>query len=210
MKVMLSAFGLLFTSIILAQEPSSCRPTLNSCEIEGNRVSFLLDNGWVASSEVPLFQIYKLDALSRFEGAKVCFETFPQIDSILMRLENPAHPNYPKITFPISLRREDYQNLPTVVEMSVVNWLITWSGSITLSDGSQWRILKELPCMLADRYWSVGDRIIASEKISDRNTFSLVNLDVSGEHWIDYYRGPGGGEVWFSLRDPRTIEVCKK
>lgn len=173
---------------------------------DGKRVCFVLDNEWVLIGKVLFYEENKLYALDNLIGTGAHITAHPQMSALEITFENPDKKHHPKISFPVTISKETYSILPTVMELGKKNHYFIFSrGIVVLSDGSRWSIKNDVERELVDSYWSQGDRVIATKQI-DTEDYVLVNLDVSGRFWVDYNKAQG--EVWFSMRDPRHVEVC--
>lgn len=177
---------------------------------EGKTVYFILDDGLELNWKIPYFEEHKLFNLPNLEGTRALITAHPQVPSFEILFENPDNKGHFKISYPVTVSEDAAQNLLTVTSVEECPYL-TWFYSVkvdlhvNLSDGSQWEIKDLTQRDLVQSHWSAGDRVIVTKNYTKKNTFSIVNLDVSGEYWVDYFKGYG--ELWFSMRDPRSAEA---
>lgn len=176
---------------------------------EGKKLAFILDNDWVFECHIGALETSKLYALERLTNRRVRIGTNPQSPALELTFENPSKPGSDKTSFQVSITRDTYDTLMTVRDVNVTNGLFNGvlfsSGYITLSDHSIWAIKTTLGKNLAGSYWSPGDRVIVTRKYTTKDQYTLVNLDVSGALYVDYYKSYN--EHFYSMRDPRSILV---
>ncbi len=169
------------------------------------KLFFVLDNDWIFESDFNLFDESKIYSLSKLLNSRVLITAQPQLSGLEMTFENPTKKGCDKTTFPISITQDTYDSLLVVTDIEIISSYWWYNAYITLSDGSRWSVKTSLGVDFARTYWSIGDHVIVSKHYNKNTLYSLVNLDVSGTHYVDYYKDHK--EQWFSMRDPRHLSV---
>lgn len=177
-------------------------PRLESFNVEGKQVVFTLNNGWVFT-ESPIES--KLHALNRLIGMRARIDTYPHCPLLELTFENPEHIGQDRISFQGWMTKEDYDSLLTVTNVEIQKSFFYQEGYITLSDGSCWCIKSNLDIWFAGNYWANGDKILVTRRFTSPHEYTLVNQDVSGYAYIDYYKS--NKEHYYSMRDPRSLLV---
>lgn len=183
-------------------------PKLLSWSMENDEVVFALDNGWFFVGEVRNYNM--LYILNHLIQTRVRVETFAQTPFLTITFENPENLGHDKISYLGYVREETYRQLLRVSDIEFNNSIFYFfcpTGYVTLSDGSRFVVDKsDLFVHYLETFWSKGDHILVTKKYSSAgNWYSLVNLDVSGSHYVDYLKSQN--EHWYSMRDPRTVEA---
>lgn len=176
---------------------------LKNFAVEENVVVFTFDNGWVFISEFSLES--KSYALNRLIGMRARIDTYPHCSLLEVTFENPEHIGRERISFQGWMPKEVYDSLPTVTHIEIQEGFFYHEGFVTLSDGSRWYITSNLDIWFAGNYWSKGDKILVTRKFSRSHDYTLINQDVSGNAYIDYYKS--NNEHFYSMRDPRSLLV---
>lgn len=178
-------------------------PRLLDFATEGSQAIFTLDNGWVFFAESPLES--KHYALNRLIGGRVRIDTYPHCPLLELTFENPEHIGQDRISFQGWMPKEVYDSLPTVTNVEIINGFFHQEGFVTLSDGSHWYIKLNLDIWFAGNYWANGDKILVTQRFTNPDDYTLINQDVSGHAYIDYYKD--SKEHYYSMRDPRSLLV---
>lgn len=198
----------ILAAILLFLLPGSAwcdyEPRLTSFDVEGNKVTFTLDNGWVFTSEAPLES--KLYALDRLIDMRVRMDTYPSCPLLELTIENPEHRGKDRISFQGTITKETYESLLTVTQVEYDAGYLYSDAYVTLSDGSRWYVERNLGVWFVNTYWATGDRIMVTRYFPS-SYCTLVNLDVSGYAFVDYY--VSNYEHFYSMRDPRSILVTR-
>lgn len=199
---------LLFSFQISAQSNPYER-FLSSYSIEhkedGKEVNYILDNGWVFVSQIGPFDEHTLFSIDRLVGTRAKVATDPQSAALEIIFENPNNKGHQKTSALVWTTKTTYDSLLTVTDIQINNFPFFSTGYITLSDNSVWYIKYWTGIEFAKTYWANGDHVIVTKKYDERNSYNLVNLDVSGDHYIDFYEGES--QTWYSIRDARYIEA---
>lgn len=171
----------------------------------GKEVSFILDNGWEFIGEIPFLEESKLYSLSKLAGQHVRISCNPQSDSLVLTFENNKR-GFDKISFHVAIAKSTYDTLLTVADVQMQNYIFYHTANVTLSDGSIWYVEgNKLDIEMASTYWSQGDRVLITKRFDANNRYTMVNLDVSGCLYVDYYKTKD--EHWYSMRDPRCLDA---
>ncbi len=181
----------------------SYEPRLESFVVEGKEVVFTLDNGWVFISESPLES--KCYALNKLIGMRARIDTYPHCPLLELIFENPEHVGQERISFQGGVIKESYDSLLTVTNIEIEKGFFYTEGFVTLSDGSLWSIKSDLGIWFAGNYWARGDKILVTRRFTTTCDYTLVNQDVSGHAYTDYYKNRV--ESFYSMRDPRSLPV---
>lgn len=199
-------FFFFFSSLVIFAN-QTYEPKLESYYIEKDQVYFKLDNGLVFIGESPNRNMFY--ALDRLVGMHARIQTFPESAFLDITFENPTQRGCDKISFLGWLTEETYKQLVTVTELEVDKSFFFPSARVTLSDGSHWTVKNDrLFRLFVEKWWSKDDHILVTKNYSSEKEYSLVNLDVSGYHYVDYFKERN--EHWYSMRDARTVEALPR
>lgn len=201
--VMKSWFRVVFLLFLPYSIWCDYEPRLASFVVEGKQVVFTLTNGWVFVAESPLES--KHYALDRLIGTRARIDTYPHCPLLELTFENPERKGQERISFPGWMNKEVYDSLLTVTNIEIQKNCFYQEGFVTLSDGSRWYVKTNLDIWFADNYWAKGDKIAVTRRFTSPDDCTLVNQDVSGYAYIDYYKN--NREHYYSMRDPRSILV---
>lgn len=174
-------------------------------EESGIQLTFTLDNGWTFTSQVSPFEEHKLFALDKLVGSRAFIAIDPFSPALEITLENPAKKGARKMSFLAIPTKETYLSSTIIVDIEIYNYLAFKMGYILTANDLSWEIRSSLGIESASSYWSPSDHVLITKRYDEDNCYSVVNLDVSPNHYINY--NPGEKQSWYSISDVRLINV---